>query len=471
MDLPDILSSLRRRWPLVLGGLALGATATCGQLFLAVPTYDATARLYVTVAASDNGSAADLVQGGNAAEQRVQSYVDIITTPRVLQPAIESLDLTTSAQELSTRVRAASPKDTVLLNLTVRDTSADRAAETANAISESFTSLVADDLEQSSTPGGPSPVSVRTVQPALPPQEPATPQVAKSLLLGIGGGLAVGVLTALLRDLLDTRIRGRKEVESVSVRPVLGQIPKSKDLAHAPVYIQGDSRSPFAEAFRSLRTNLRFVSHAGTGRVLVVTSANSSEGKTTTVLNLAAALMEGGSKVAVVDCDLRRPAVASRLDMPNEAGLTDVLIGRAELDDVIQGWGAGGSVLPTGPVPPNPADLLASAGMTEVLQTLAEQNDYVLVDTPPLLPVTDAAVLAASVAGALVVTAAGKSHSNELRDALAVLDRADAHVLGIAIGMVKAPARRYGYSYGSEAPEFLQDTPQPTRGVRVADQT
>lgn len=187
MDIPDIVHTLRRRWPIVLGGLALGATASCAHLVLSTPTYDATARLYVTVASSESGSTTDLVQGGNAAEQRVRSYVDIITTPRVLQPAIDQLGLDTTAQDLADRVRASSPNETVLLNLTVNDTSAAHAAEIANAISESFTKLVADDLEQASA-GSVSPVSIRTVQPAVVPQDQATPQPAKSLFLGIGAG-------------------------------------------------------------------------------------------------------------------------------------------------------------------------------------------------------------------------------------------------------------------------------------------
>ncbi|MFZ6991399.1 polysaccharide biosynthesis tyrosine autokinase [Curtobacterium sp. RRHDQ66] len=469
MDLPDILSALRRRWPLAAAALVVGTGAACTQLALAVPTYDATARLYVTVAAADSGSTTDLVQGGNAAQQRVQSYVDIITTPRVLQPAIDELGLDTTAQELSEHVRASSPNETVLLNLTVNDPSPKRAAAIANAVSDSFTRLVADDLEQSSTPDAPSPVSVRTVQPALPPVNPATPQPMKSLLLGIGGGLVAGIVAALLRDLLDTRIRGRGEVESATDRPILGTVPKNKHLQNAPVYIQGDRRGPFAEAFRALRTNLRFVDQGGTSRVVVVTSANPSEGKTTTSLNLAAALMEGGSRVAVVDCDLRRPAVADRLGIPNEAGLTDVLIGRAEIDDVLHRWGTTGSVLPTGAIPPNPADLLASPGMQAILTALAAENDYVIVDTPPLLPVTDAAILAASTAGAIVVAAAGRSHTNELRDAVAVLDQADARTLGIVVGMVKTPRSRYGYGYRGDAPELSDDDLKPVRGVRVAD--
>jgi succinoglycan biosynthesis transport protein ExoP len=468
MDLPDILRSLRRRWPIVTGSIALGTAAGCASLALSTPTYDATAQLYVTVASSDSGSTTDVVQGGNAAQQRVRSYVDIVIAPRVLQPAIDELGLDTTAQDLARRVRATSANDTVLLNLTVNDTSAKRAAATANAISESFTSLVADDLEHPAG-GGVSPVSVRIVQPALAPDDPATPQASKSLLLGTGGGLAVGVLGALLRDLLDTRIRGRAEIESVTDRPLLGTVPKSKELQRAPVFTQGNPRSAFAESFRALRTNLRFLGTTGTGRVVVITSANASEGKTTTAVNLAAALMESGARVAIVDCDLRRPAVATRLDLDNQAGLTDVLIGRAELDDVLQPWGATGRVLVTGPIPPNPSDLLASTGMSEILAALAADNDHVIIDTPPLLPVTDAAIVAASTSGAIVVTAAAKSRTNELRDALTILERANAHALGIAISMAKSPAQQYAYGYLGNDPELTKDDLHPLRGNRVAD--
>lgn len=468
MDLPDILRALRRRWPVVLSGLALGAAASCAQLVLTTPTYDATARLYVTVAASEQGSATDIVQGGNAAEQRVRSYADIITTPRVLQKAIDDLGLDVSAQDLAERVRASSPNDTVLLNLTVNDTSADRAAAIANAISASFTALVAEDLEQAAA-GSTSPVSIRTVQPAVVPEDRATPQTTKSLFLGIGGGLALGVVGAMLLELLDTKIRSRTEVESVTDRPVLGVIPRWKGVQHTPVFIQGDGRGAFAESFRALRTNLRFLGRSTNGRVVVITSANASEGKTTTTVNLAAALMEGGARVAIVDCDLRRPAVAARLDIDNHAGLTDVLIGRAELDDVAVPWGYTGTVVPTGPLPPNPADLLASTGMTEILATLAAANDYVILDTPPLLPVTDAAVLAAATSGAIVVTAAGRSHTHELRDALNVLERADAHTLGLAVTMAKSTQQHYGYGDLGAPADLTRADLHPIRGARVAD--
>jgi succinoglycan biosynthesis transport protein ExoP len=467
MELPDILRALRRRWPIAVSGLLLGSTAAVAHLALATPTFDATARLYITIASADSGSTTDLVQGGNAAEQRVHSYVDIVTTPRVLQSALDELGIDVTAQDLAARVRASSPNDSVLLDVTVRDTSAERAAETANAIGSSFTTLVTDDLEKSQT-GTPSPVSVRTFQPALPPSEPATPQTVKSLLLGVGSGLAVGLLGAVLRDLLDTRVRGRDEVESVTDRPILGVVPRTKTLQRTPVYTQGNGQGPLPEAFRALRTNLRFVDAAGADRVFVVTSANPSEGKTTTALNLAAAIIEGGSRAVVVDADLRRPAVADRLALDNGAGLTDVLIGRAELDDVLQPWGHGGAVLPAGPTPPNPGDLLASGAMREVLRLLAEDFEYVIVDSPPLLPVADAAILASTTAGALVVAAAGRSRTHELRDALDILGRAGGRVIGIAVQMVKPTGRRTNAYEYHRATELTEEDLLPPRGTRVA---
>ena len=169
----------------------------------------------------------------------------------------------------------------------------------------------------------------------------------------------------------------------------------------------------------------------------VVTSAMPSEGKTTSTANLAIALAETGARVVLIDADLRRPRVADVMGIENAAGLTDLLIGRAEVHDVVQPWGRTKlDVLPAGLVPPNPSELLGSAAMQALLGLLTEQYDHVLLDAPPLLPVTDAAVLATMTSGAVVVTSARSSRTPQLRAALDRLDRVGASVLGVVVSMV-----------------------------------
>jgi capsular exopolysaccharide synthesis family protein len=227
--------------------------------------------------------------------------------------------------------------------------------------------------------------------------------------------------------------------------------------------VQADPRSPRAESFRTLRTNLQFLNTEGTSRSFVVTSSVPSEGKSTTAANLAIALADAGGRVLVVDADLRRPKLAEYMGLEGAVGLTDVLIGRAELLDVIQPWGKGSLyVLPAGKIPPNPSELLGSPTMVNLIALFEKEFDYVLFDAPPLLPVTDAAILGKSVGGALVVVSAGHTHKNQLKGAVAALQNVDARIAGFIVTMLptKGPDAygygRYGYGgygYGYTEPE------------------
>ena len=203
-----------------------------------------------------------------------------------------------------------------------------------------------------------------------------------------------------------------------------------------------------------------------------MTSSIESEGKSTTGANLAIALADAGSRVLFVDADLRRPKVADYMGLEGAVGLTDVLIGRAEIDDVIQPWGAAELfVLPAGPVPPNPSELLGSTRMSQLISDLNDRFDVVIFDSPPLLPVTDAAILAKNVGGAIVVVAAGRAHKHQLKGALTALQNVGAPVSGLVLTMIptKGPDARgygrygYGYHYGSEVL-----APAPTRRARLA---
>jgi succinoglycan biosynthesis transport protein ExoP len=200
------------------------------------------------------------------------------------------------------------------------------------------------------------------------------------------------------------------------------------------------------------------------GRSFVITSSIPSEGKTTTSANLAIALADSGAQVVIIDGDLRRPKLASYMGLEGAVGLTDVLISRTELADALQPWGRGNLVvLPAGTVPPNPSELLGSRAMASLIQTLEAEFDVVLIDLPPLLPVTDAALVSKLTRGALVVVAAGRTHKGELAGAIATLENVGANVAGVILTMLptKGPDAygygrygygQYGYASDAEAP-------------------
>jgi capsular exopolysaccharide synthesis family protein len=231
---------------------------------------------------------------------------------------------------------------------------------------------------------------------------------------------------------------------------VLGGIAFDPDAAKRPLIVQNDPHSPRAEAFRQLRTNLQFVDIANHPKSIVVTSSVPGEGKSTSTANLAITLAAAGSTVALVEGDLRRPRVADYMGVEGAVGITNVLIGQATLDDVLQPWGNGRlQVLACGPVPPNPSELLGSQPMDDLLRSLEKQFDYVIIDSPPLLPVTDAAVVSRLAGGAVIVAGSGKVNREQLRRSLEILDAVDVRLLGILINRLptKGPDSYSYYSY------------------------
>ena len=260
-------------------------------------------------------------------------------------------------------------------------------------------------------------------------------------------GLALGVGQALLRDTLNTRVRNEADLAQVTDRALLGQIMLDDGGKDGRVPVIAEPRSLRGESYRRLRTNLQFLGLTEGQRSIVVTSTVPGEGKTTTAINTAVAMAEAGSRVLLVDADLRRPRVADSFGFEGAAGLTTVLIGRAALADVVQPYGAGQlDVLTSGPIPPNPSELLGFDAMKTLLREATDAYDVVLIDAPPLLPVTDAAILANIAGGALLVVGSRIVRRAELDSALKALDRAEARVLGLVLNKVKHEDEdRYGY--------------------------
>lgn len=453
VELRDYLRILHRNWIVILSLTLVGLASGTAYALLQTPKYQASTQMYVSVRA-EGAATSDLVQGTTFARQMVTSYVDVIRTALVLGPVIDELDLELTVDQLSGQVTASTPTNTVLINVTATETDPQLAADIANATAASFADAVQNTIERPADGDSASPVQITVTEPATTPTSPSSPNIPLYITLGGLLGLAAGFAFAVLRAVLDTRIHTLHDIESVTDKPLLGGIAYDPDAPKRPLIVHADPRNPRAESFRALRTNLQFV-NAGEGpRSFVISSAGPSEGKSTTTANLAIVLAESGARVALLDGDLRLPRVAEYMGLEGGVGLTDVLIGRVGLTDALQRWGTGQLfVLPSGPVPPNPSELLGSAAMDSVLETLTKHFDYVLIDAPPLLLVTDAAVLSKKTSGIIMVVASGKTRKPELTGAIRTLDTAGGGLLGIVITLLptKGPdSYGYGaYTYGS----------------------
>lgn len=414
---------------------------------LTKPVYTAETQLFVAIQSS--GTVQELQQGNTFSQARVQSYVKTVGSPIVLQPAIDSLGLPTTAGELADKVTASTDLNTVLINIEASDTSPVQAAAIAQAVASSLVNAV-DTLEKPKT-GGTSPVSLSIIKPATAPVAPSTPLTKLNLLIGLIAGLSLGVVFALLRTTLDSRIRGEADLRQITEAPLLGGISFDQDATRKPLLTQAEPQSPRAESFRQLRTNLQFANVSGRAKTVLMTSSLPGEGKSTTATNLAIALAQAGQTVCLVDADLRRPMVNEYLGLDRNAGLTTALVGEADVNDLLQPWGEENLyVLASGQIPPNPSELLGSETMANLISRLERAFDTVIIDAPPLLPVTDAAVLSQHVGGVVIVVGVQKVRQHDLEKSLKALEMVGSTVLGIVLNRLpsKGPDA-YSYSYYS----------------------
>lgn len=464
MDLRDYLRLLRRSWILIiattLAGLLIGGTAA----ILTAPTYTSETQLFVAI--QNSGSVQELQQGNTFSQARVQSYVKTVATPIVLQPVVDTLGLDASAEELAGQVTASTDLNTVLINISVTDHSAVQASAIAQAVATSLIKAV-DTLEKPQAGGGTSPVSLSIVKPAKAPSNPSAPNTKAYILVGLVIGLAAGVGLSVLRSTLDNRIRGEADLRRVTDAPLLGGISFDQDATRKPLLTQTAPQSPRAESFRQLRTNLQFANVSGHAKTVLVTSSLPGEGKSTTATNLAIALAHAGQSVCLVDADLRRPMVNEYLGLERNAGLTTALVGTADINELLQPWGDDNLyVLTSGQVPPNPSELLGSNEMKTLLARLEHAFDTVVIDAPPLLPVTDAAVLSQNVGGVVLVVGSHKLRHQDLEKSLSALQMVGANVLGVVLNRLptKGPDA-YSYTY------YSHDEGHPVASAGAAPQS
>ncbi len=426
-----ILGALRRRWAYIFGGVVLGLVGAGGVIWASTPMYTGTAQVFISTPGV-NTTATDLAQGNTFTRQQVNTYARLTTTPPVLQPVLDQLDLDMSLGDLTGNVSAAAPVNTALVSVTVRDPDRNRAADITNAVATSLARLIPQ-LEQAPD-GSPAPVRATVVEPAQPPPSPASPNIPLILALGLVLGLAVGVGAALLRDRTDTVVRDQRDISRLSAVPVLGSIPEEPEQGAKPHSIRWQTHTSESEAFRHVRTALMAL--GGDRRALVVTSSVFGEGTPHVATNLAVVIATAGSRVLLLDADMRaardRDPEAEDGDDP---GLSALLSGRAAFEDVVRRRPDVDNldVLPAGKAPANPSELLESPRMRQLLDEARGLYDLVLINAPALLPVTDGAVLARLADGVIVVVGRNRVRREDLLEACARLDGVHATPVGFVL--------------------------------------
>lgn len=452
MTFRDHLTVLRRRWPFLVVGTALGLGVAALVTEATPPTYSATTQLFVSARAQDNIT--ELQLGGAFAQARVQSYADLVATPTVLGPVAQKFGIPDEGS-LEHRVTASVAANTVLIDISVTDGSASRAARLANAVATSFAAAV-DDIERPDS-GSASLVRVSTVRTAQTPARPVSPVPAQNLTLGGVAGFLIGALGLALAEALDTRVRGPRMLARLTGVPVLARVPRSRRAARRPA---DREPGPWTESFRRLGSVLQS-DPRGLPRSVLVAAPAPGEGATTVATGLALALAEAGRHTLLVESDLGRAALADAAGLTAGPGLVSVLADPATLGQACRRWaGTGLDVLAAGPAQADSSGWFARPGFGELLRRAEAEYDCVVVAARAVLAAHDATEIARHTSATLLVVHAAKARRARLGDAIESLAAVGVTPLGTVLNGTTPEAgdvrirRRRGVRPGpSGAPE------------------
>ncbi len=462
MDLREYLRILRRRWLVIVIGVLLGIAAASVYVITSNAKYASTARLFISTPLTD--ASAQAYQGSLFSQQRVMSYADLITGSTVANRVIDRLGLTDPVESVMSRISATAEPQTVIIEITGTDSTPEGAQRLTQATAETFSAYVSE-LEGNGSDGQP-PIRANIVDEAGLPTTPVSPRPLLDIGIGLLAGLMLGLAAAWVRESLDTTIKTPQALADATDSTTLGVIYFDPAAPARPLVTDADTHAPRAEAFRVLCTNIQFLEVDRPSKVITITSPLPGDGKSTTAVNIAITMAQSGVRTVLVEADLRRPRIADYLRLEPAVGLTTVLRGQLDVDAALQPWGSNGlHVITSGAIPPNPAELLQSKAMAGVLADLNERFDMVIIDAPPLLPVTDAAVLASVADGAILVARHGATTKDGAAQSKQRLIAVDATLFGTVLNFAdqsKRLAGGYGYGYGyGYGPAPTADRPTP----------
>lgn len=454
MELSVFLRILRAHWLTTVGITAAGVLLALGWTLTQPRVYTADASGVVAVEANDEAGSSFTTN--SLASVRVPTYVELGSLRSVAEYAQEELGIDDSPESLVSRVRVLNPAETLMITVEATGPT----PESARDLAEVWVRGMAEEVNLLETGSADTQgdIFLAPRDSARLPTSPSSPNTELAFAVGATAGLGLGILYALFRHYMDRRLRNPEDVEKETGVAVIGSIPVEKTLSPDSALIfdpaTGNSSTrvfALAEALRSLRTNLRFTDIDQPPRAIVTTSPVPGDGKSTISANLALTMAASGQRTVLIDGDLRRPMQSTLFRLPSGAGLTDVLSGSVSLGNALHPIGQDGNllVLSAGSLPPNPSEVLGSNRMKELIDMIRKEA-FVIIDAPPVIPVTDAAALSTLTDGAIVITSAGSTTFEMLGKAIDNLQKVHGRALGVVLNRVPQKglgATYYGYQY------------------------
>ncbi len=429
MSVADYFSVLRRHWLSILLAVLIGGLGAYGYARTLPKMYRSFASVLVIPERGESTS--ELVQGSSYVQNIVQSYALLATSPYVLAPVIEELGLDSSPAALASQLSVETPLNTVVIELAVTAGSPEEAQQIAGAITEQLSSAVA---ELSPRIGDEPAVRLQTISPPTLPKSFSAPDFRLYGAAGAGAGLVLAVGAAFVRQRLRLRPSRPDELAGVIDVPLLGEVPRLSRQRALPVELREVKAGLAAEAVRAVTANLRFVSVGQNPQVILVTSARSGDGKTSMSAALALTIAEAGRRTLVIDADLRHPSLAGALGIESGVGLTTLLLNDCTMEEAVQTWGHPLlDVMASGTPSPNPGQIASAGLLNQTIQQARERYDAVIIDTPPVLAVSDAVWIAPQTDGVMFVMRAGRTRVSSLKAAIDAVSATQVMVLGVVL--------------------------------------
>jgi capsular exopolysaccharide synthesis family protein len=456
VSLRDLLRVLwRRLWVIVLAAIVLAGSAV-GFDFLRTPVYEASIK--ILIGQEQNGEAVGNLGSDIAGLQDLtQTMTEAVPTRPIAEEVIRRLDLQESPEEFLANLNVEQIAQTQFMEVSYTAPSPEEAQQIANTVGEVFSEQVSEVSANANA------ITATVWERAALSDSPASPKPVRDGILALILGGMIGTGLAFLLEQLDDRWRSPEEAEQVSGVPTFGIIPefralksdkkrrsqrRTDDDLFGRLVASFDPTSVASEAYRSLRTSLLYALVDTPPKVIVVTSPGTMEGKSITCANLGVVLAQADQRTLIIDCDLRKPSMHKIFGLRNFESLGRVLVEGRDVPEAFQEPLPGLKVLTTGPLPPNPAEILGSKRFAELISRVRQEYDYVLVDSPPVEPVSDPAILATQGDGVLLVLDSQSTRKSSVRRAMRSLETVGATVLGTVMNNVKASRNGYyGYSY------------------------